>query len=414
MVRKNCENIKYYFYCRFKLKENIDECNKIHSEITKLFKEQKIPSLKTLKSWSSSYLKETNIKLRESSFKFDETKQLAFKKNEFQLVRSTPANIKRVQFYSLCRHQLDISRDIIIKELDNLFGDDAPTMNTLSLWISSCRIEFNSFSIVVNRKEASNHEIENLKHKNENLQQQLLKFVKENEFLNTENKRLLQIQNRKIETETNKTDLKDDILIDKAKKEKMDQDILNEFIKRCKEYKDEINQLKLENSSVRTRLNEKFETSRITELNFEFLKEQLDAQNLKLKNLATKYSLEQIVNSTDYLKEIETACESSRLRARNLRRELSSQKSDFNSTLKRLKSRELYYADEIKRLQALNERLTVEMKDRNNSTLPRTSLAKSTSNSIQCNSVKTSCGLDFVVIDDSSNDDKKDNQRYMI
>ena len=33
---------------------------------------------------------------------------------------------------------------------------------------------------------------------------------------------------------------------------------------------------------------------------------------------------------------------------------------------------------------------------------------------LQCNSVKTSCGLDFVVIDDSSNDDKKDSQRYMI
>lgn len=210
-------------------------------------------------------------------------------------------------------------------------------------------------------------ELENLKLINESLKGKLDKYkasleklVLQNETLTIENQRL-QI---KANQEEHHSDIESSKLLDKARKDKVDNEILNEFIKKCKDYSKEINELKQETTSLRTRLKEKFDLLTQSESNSERVRELFETQNMRLKSLVSKYEIQETNQNTDYVRGLENILEKFRERTINLRRELLAQKSDFNISLNRFRRKELFYVDELKRLKTLNEKLNLEIEEK--------------------------------------------------
>lgn len=109
-------NIRFYFWCRFRLKTNLKE---IGHELESLFDD--VSSLE----W---------IYNNEIITKFDENEDLkSYTKLKFVLKNNSHMGM---QFYSLCRFQLKATTEAIIGELKDLYGSYAPSLENLNNWIN--------------------------------------------------------------------------------------------------------------------------------------------------------------------------------------------------------------------------------------------------------------------------------------
>ena len=111
-------NIKYYFYCRHKLGEG---ASVIGTEITNLF-QIKIPIREGLKNWSECIENNENNSFL---FNYDEKNKSCFENLQFQLINREPVETQMIQFYALCRYQLNVNIQNILTKLSELYCPNA-------------------------------------------------------------------------------------------------------------------------------------------------------------------------------------------------------------------------------------------------------------------------------------------------
>ena len=116
IASKQDTNIGYYFCCRNKLNEKYSAIN---SEMKRLFENSLLPkSLHTLYYWAKKFNYEKKI---------EELFKSGFEKLKFQLSLQEPIQVERIQFYALCRKQLDEPVSKILSELKILYRNEAPS-----------------------------------------------------------------------------------------------------------------------------------------------------------------------------------------------------------------------------------------------------------------------------------------------
>lgn len=124
-------NIRYYFCCRNKLNQKYSA---IHFEMKRLFENSLLPkSLGTLYHWAKRFNSEKKI---DELFKYSTRHKSGFENLKFRLTVKEPIETKRIQFYALCRKQLDEPVSKILIELKRLYRNEAPSFAVLNTWIS--------------------------------------------------------------------------------------------------------------------------------------------------------------------------------------------------------------------------------------------------------------------------------------
>ena len=127
-------NIKFYYTCRYILKTSIVE---ISNELRLLFDEDQLPNLaETLKIISK--LSQLTDETKSSYLKFDKNED--FKIYSMLKFSLKPSSFQMLQFYALCRYQLNETPNTIITELSKIFENTkidltALTVNTINIWI---------------------------------------------------------------------------------------------------------------------------------------------------------------------------------------------------------------------------------------------------------------------------------------
>ncbi len=81
-------------------------------------------SLHTLYYWAKKFNYEKKI---EELFKYNTRHKSGFEKLKFQLSLQEPIQVERIQFYALCRKQLDEPVSKILSELKILYRNEAPS-----------------------------------------------------------------------------------------------------------------------------------------------------------------------------------------------------------------------------------------------------------------------------------------------
>lgn len=127
---KKDSNIKYYFFCRNKLKVKLA---KIRIEMKQLFHKDCYPkSDSILYHWAKIYKTDKKANFL---FKYDETEKSGFERLQFRLNVADKNKVKQMQFYALCRHQLNTPQKQIHMELKKLFNTGAPTLSVVKSWL---------------------------------------------------------------------------------------------------------------------------------------------------------------------------------------------------------------------------------------------------------------------------------------
>lgn len=125
-------NIKYYFYCRHQLGI---KPNQIATEISDLFR-VKIPVREGLTHWADCI--NTNSTNIFNLFKYNSAHKKCFKHLSFELKSSEPNDTQEMQFYALCRFQLNVRAAQVSDELKTLYARRAPSLLCLHTWLISC------------------------------------------------------------------------------------------------------------------------------------------------------------------------------------------------------------------------------------------------------------------------------------
>ena len=129
------QNIKYYSLCRYKkIKHNRgvgEVVDIIYAEITALFDNFYNPARSTIQKWIKQY--EVNKKMP----KFDETNKFGFHSLKFTIDSQMTNLIQKMQFYTLCRHQLNAPFAEIETDLQWLFNTLTPGTVSIKLWIDT-------------------------------------------------------------------------------------------------------------------------------------------------------------------------------------------------------------------------------------------------------------------------------------
>lgn len=125
------KNQRYYSLCRYELDK---KPSFIYEEVKDLFNHSSI-TISHIYTWSHQYRNERNEQKRGRLFEFDEFDRTSFENLKFELKSAESNHVKKIQFYALCRVQLNVKHMSIIAELHELFNVDAPDITTLNLWI---------------------------------------------------------------------------------------------------------------------------------------------------------------------------------------------------------------------------------------------------------------------------------------
>lgn len=263
-MKNNC---MFYFSCRLKLKKNIFD---IEKELTELFDENQLPSrlseerFKIYTNWSNTL---SSADDQSSLFSFDGNEnfqQSSFLK--FQI--NSKETLSPIQFYSLCRYQLNEKPEKILEELKEIFESEI-TAITLNSWI------VNSFS---NLKPncGSLNDIDQLRLRNEFLEKEYARFTSfESEFVKT-NDRNIMLEKKVDELNTEITKLR---LLSNQKEVELKSCAvtLNDLKNNEEMFK--------KNAGLKAKLHKAFELLEKNKTSYGKLKEDLDANKKSLKDL---------------------------------------------------------------------------------------------------------------------------------
>ena len=125
------KNQRFYSLCRYELDK---KPSFIYEEVKDLFNHKSI-TISHIYTWSHQFRNERNEQKRGRLFEFDEFDKTSFENLKFELKSNEANHVKKIQFYALCRIQLNVKHLSVIKELNELFYGDAPDLAALNLWI---------------------------------------------------------------------------------------------------------------------------------------------------------------------------------------------------------------------------------------------------------------------------------------
>ena len=173
------KNQRYYSLCRYELDK---KPSFIYEEVKDLFNHKAI-TISHIYTWSHQFRNERNEQKRGRLFEFDEFDKNSFENLKFELKSNESNNVKKIQFYALCRIQLNVKHLSVIKELSELFYVDAPDIVILNMWIKDFWKE-NDFNLMATDSNPNIDQLlyENsmLKDENHRLHSQIIDSINEN------------------------------------------------------------------------------------------------------------------------------------------------------------------------------------------------------------------------------------------
>lgn len=336
------QNQRYYSLCRYDLDK---KPSFIYEEVKELFNQKSI-TISHIYTWTHQYRNEKNEQKRNRLFEFDEYDKGSFENLRFELKNVETNQVKKIQFYALCRHQLNVKLATILLEINKLFPNDAPNLQLLNNWI----FEFWKHNDqALSDENHSNLDIEKLLQENTKLIEKNLNLREENEYFRN---RLDSVNLNTIKADSDKNS-------SQQNNDHLNQGIIVSFFNVLKEnvtLKIEIANLEAQLNKMETLLNhEKINTEKMShDFNERILSFQIDKIKLKESNQILELKVNQHGSH-----------------ANNLLNELKLKRDEFdmlqNENLELKKGKETFLFKQYEKFALIEEKLNSLTKELNES-----------------------------------------------